>query len=758
MTSNFSSRAPVASAPMMAAIAWLLVSTSVHAEEQIEEVIVTAQKREQSLQDVGVSVTAMTADQIKSMGFGDATDIVRLAPGVVFASTSSGGLLASLSVRGVAQADYSPNQESPNSIYIDDIYVSSPGAAGFATYDLQRIEVLRGPQGTLYGRNSTGGLAHFITAKPTREFEGYAEGGFGDFNQYWFEGAVSGPLSDRVRARLSGRYEKADGWWKNEMPGGKDTFETDVIGLRGHIDFDVTDELLARVSLSYDERPQTRQGTYKPEVYYVPDGSNLPAPLSPDLDFYGTGPGNDLVGYRDTYGKGPVGAFNDIGSLKNKRVAPSLMLQWTRGTFALTSLTNYTDFSLDYPREDCDGGPVDYCQALQTQDLHQWSQELRATGESGPVVWTGGLYFLHIDNDILSGFEFPLLTGSDFAFKDSNPIHQKTTTWASFGQFEWKATDRLRFTAGLRLTHDRKTIDSKVYFSELGNGSSGGTGSTVFDPPLLVYDFSKATVGSLARSEKSLWSGKLQVDYLLQENKLLYASVSRGVKGSGFNTNIAAGLSNEETPFGSESVLAYEIGGKFDLLKRRLRLNSSFYYYDYSDFQGFGFNGIQGVVGNYDAKFYGGETEVLASLPSDILLGIGAGYSHSRLQDIPTIYAGMVDQESVLAPNWTVNGRISKGFNLGSGHLRLQWNFDYIGERYASVDNNPATFLTGSTVHNARITYDLEEQGLEIAAFVNNVTDENREVFRYDFVVTGGYSMLSYAKPRWWGVSVRKRL
>ncbi|MBL8268889.1 TonB-dependent receptor, partial [Steroidobacter sp.] len=659
------------------------------------------------------------------------------------------------SVRGISQSDTSPQSEPPNGVYIDEIYVSSPGAAGFSLYDVSRIEVLRGPQGTLFGRNSTGGLAHFMTARPTSTWAGYVEAGFGSYSQRFFEGALGGPLSDRVRFRLSARGEEADGWWENRAPGGKDAFNKKFWGARGQLEADVTEDLTARVSISYDANPRTRQGTYKAQNFYI-DANGQPAPLPATLDAYGTGPGNDLFGNRDSYGAGSVGAFNNSGFLENRRASTTLALQWKRGSTTFTSLTNLTNFSFDYGPEDLDGSPVPYVQAPLTQDMQQRSQELRATGVSGNLTWTTGLYYLHIDQDVSAGFTFPALSGSDFAYDAFNLIAQRTKSYAAFGQAEWVLGDQLRLTFGARYTEDEKRYDSKAYFRELGNGFEGGVGSTVFDPPLLAADFSTATVGNVANQKEGLWSGKLQLDYMPSDGKLLYAGISRGVKGAGFNTNLSATLPNEQTPFGSEVVTAYEVGTKFDLFDRRLRFNSSVFLYDYDDFQGYAYVGTQGLVANYDGTFYGAEVEAIASLPGDVRANLGASYIHTELKDVPTVYSGVREQRANLAPEWVVNGSLQKSVEVGSGTLKLQWSFDYLSDRYASVDNNAASLLKGSFQHDARIAYELGKRGLELAVFVKNISDENREVFVYDLITTGGYRMISYAPPRWWGASIRQ--
>ena len=723
--------------------------------DALSDIVVTAQKREQNLQDVGVAVSALGSETLSSLGITDAKDIARAMPGVVFDSTASGGVNANLTVRGVSQSDFSSTQESPNSIYIDEVYLSSPNSAAFPLYDLERIEVLRGPQGTLFGRASSGGLASFITKKPGNQFGGYAEIGYSRFNTFYAEAGLGGPISDRVRYRLSGKTEHGDGWFRNLNPGGKDTFEKKFYGIRGQIEADLSDALTARVSVSYDRSPRHLEGLYKSINYYIDPATGAPTPLPATLDFYGTGPGNDFAGYRDPNPDAQTGSFNNVGFLSNERFSPTLNLQWDLGRATITSITNYTKFEYAY-NEDCDGGPVDFCNFPLGQSLNQWSQELRVNGSTGALTYTAGLYYLNIKQEVYQAFSFPALSGSDFAFNDINPVAQRGESYAIFGQVEYDLSDKLKATLGLRYTHDKKVVDSKVFFNELGNGYSGGTGTTVFTPPLLIYDFSTATVGALATAKANLWSGKFQLDYKPNDNALVYASISRGAKGPGFNTNVSGNLTNAETPFGSESLWAYEAGVKLDLLDRRLRFNSSVFYYDYSDFQGFAFNGLQGVVGNYNGYFYGGEVELVAKLGGGLTANLGAAYLKSKLRNIPTARNGVIDQESILAPRWTVNGAINKKFAIGANSLNINWSFDFVDDRFASIDNNAATAVKGSFVHNARVSYNLEAAGVEVAAFVNNISDVDRENFSYDLLTSTGSVIKSFAKPRWWGFSIRK--
>lgn len=719
------------------------------------DIVVTAQRREQRLQDVGVSVTALNGDMLRQLGVADSKDISKIAPGVVFDSSAGGSVNALLTIRGVSQSDFSYNQEAPNSIYIDEVYNFSVASASFGMFDLDRVEILRGPQGTLFGRASSGGLANFVTKRPTDHFDAYGEAGYGSYNDFYAEGAVGGPLSDHVRARIAGKFERADGWFKNVMPGGQDTFEQRYFAIRAQLEADLTSNLKARLQFEYGKNPRHNEGVYKPEAFYVDPITHQPAPLPANVDAYGTGPGNDRYGYRDTIRNGQTGSFNNNGFLKRERVVPTLYLTWDAGNATVSSVTNYTHFRLDYS-EDCDGTPIKACEFPTVSTVKQWSQELRVNGKSGRLNYTAGLYYLNIDVGAMTSYNIPVLSGTDFGFSDTNVIKQKSNTFALFGQLEYDLTDRLKLTTGLRWTRETKDFDSKLYYNELGNGYSGTTGDNVYNPPLLSYDFSPATVGSLAKSKASMWSGKLGLDFKVTPDSLLYMSFSRGVKGPGFNTNVGGTLTREETPFRKETIYAYEAGSKNKLFDGHLILNAAVFYYDYHGFQGFAFSGLQSAVSNYDGHFYGGELEFKAKLPAGFDATFGTAYLESKLKNVPTMYNGIRDQQSIQAPRWTVNGVLSKTIDIGSNELVASWSFDYLDKRYASVDNNRATLLPASFVHNARIAYRMPDKGLELSAFVNNISDVDRENFVYDYLAFTGSVIKSYAKPRWWGVAIHK--
>jgi iron complex outermembrane receptor protein len=701
----------------------------------VQDIVVTAQRRDQRLQDVGVSVTALSNDTLRALGVVDSRDLVKAAPGVQLESTAGGGVNAFLTIRGISQSDYSANQESPNSIYLDEVYLSSPNAAAFTMYDLQRVEILRGPQGTLFGRASSGGLANFITARPGKTWSGYAEMGYSSFNNVWAEAAVGGPLSDRVRFRVAGRVENADGWFENGLPGAKASYEKKFAGIRGQFEADLTDRLTARLSVSYDRNPEHREGAYR-RVAYAYDANGQPY-FTPDKPVASTG-------YVNTYTKFNKSDFTDVGRLSNERFSPTLYLTYDLGGATLSSISNYTKFKFQY-QEDCDGAPINFCFFGYGQNLDQYSQELRVNGKTGGLTYTAGAYYLKIDQVMPQFFKYPVYSGTPYGFSDTNIVKQNQDSWALFGQLEYKLTDKLGVTGGLRYTHETKDFDSKAYLQEYG---------VIYDPEILYSDFSKATVGALAHKSEGLWTGKVQLDYKPSDHTLIYAGVSRGAKPGGFNTNLSLAIPDKLVPFKSEHLWAYEGGLKTQMLDNHLRVNASGFYYDYTNFQGFTFITPQSFVGNYSGYFYGGELEVTAVPVTNLDLSLAASYLKTKLRNVGTQDNGIQDQESIMAPRWTVYGQVTKSFDLSFGKLALNWNGNYLASRYASIDNSPMNRLPAVFMHSARATLSLDSQKLEFSVFINNISNKAK----IGWVQRGSDGVIyAYDKPRWIGGSIRKK-
>ena len=732
----------------------------------VAEITVTAQRREQKLQDVGLSITAIGSKDLLKMGIVTSSDLSKVAPGVSLESANGGGVNANLSIRGITQTDFSPSQESPNSLYIDDIYLSSPNEGAFTLYDLNHVEVLRGPQGTLFGRASSGGLVNFLTTRPSKDWNGYFDVGYSSYNDVYAEAAVGGPISDTVRFRLAGRGERADGYVHN-ISGGPDAKESRFYGVRGQIEADLTPNFNARLEVSYDANPKHRDGNYVLFPTQGVPGTGAQPVFLPITTPYG-GPSGPYVLKQTPWHS----AFNDLNRLQNHRFSTSLYLTADLGAAKISSITNYTKFGFTYS-EDCDGTPINICNYGYSQNLDQFSQELRLNGKTSNLEYTAGLFYLRTRQTAPQTFVYPDLSGTQYAYNVSNFVHQAVDSWALFGQAEYKFTDKLKLTAGVRYTHEIKSFSSDVFFNELGGLYTGGDPIT---SATQLYSFNSAGAfdilgntadGSLSRHSEGLWTGKIQLDYKPVREVLLYAGVSRGAKAAGFNTNAGGFLLVPQTPFRSEYLYAYEIGEKSQLLDNKLRLNLSGFYYDYHHYQGYAFQGLQSVVGNYDGYFTGGEFEIVLAPTPDLDISLSGTVLRTRLRGVQSTYqpAGTLSvEQSTMAPHETIYGSITKRFELPFGTLSATWDGNYIGSRYASIDNNALTYIPSAFEHNARLTLEVKDKGLTFSLFVNNISNKYKVVFANDATTANtwnpsagiGWQLRNYDKPRWIGGSIRK--
>lgn len=729
--------------------------------QTMDEIIVTAQKREQSLQDVGIAVSALNADSLREAGVTSALNLAQTLPSMQFNSASGGNYGMQLTIRGIAQSDYSPHQESPNSMYVDDIYISSILAQSSQMFDLERVEALRGPQGTLFGRNSTGGLVNFITKRPTEETTGYLDATVGDYSTVRVEGAMGGALSDSVRVRVSGLYAKNDGVFENRLAGVDDIGELDFYGIRGQLEFDLTEKLTALFRITYLDDDDTDGFYGHGASYFGADGR--PTPLPANLDYWGTGPGNDAQGYRSPY-TGPEAENAVVGFLKRDITTPTLVLTWDLDDMQLTSITSYTTMDFDFD-ESCSGAPQWTCRDPFSQELSQWSEEIRLTGGDVDFTWVAGIYALGIETENRGAFSSPYYAGGDFAYDVFNNLDQRTNTFAIFGQGEWKLAEQWRGILGVRVTRDEKEISSQAYINEIGDFDLTTTDpSTVFDPPIFApdpitgdpYNFSEATVGDLATHEDTDVSGKLQLDYLPSEDLLVYANISRGIKNAGFSGNAGATTTIAGTPFDKEQVWAYEIGEKWSLLEDRLRLNGAVYYYDYKDYQGFQNDttiGVTPFVVNADATFTGVEFEIQARPIDGLDVRASANWSDSEVKDVQISTGQILDQEAADAPEWVANWLIRYAFPVGSGELALQYSGDFIDDKFHSIDNAPTLRVDGSTGHNVRLSYALDNW--DIAVYATNFTDEDRQQSAYDLTASYGNYITTWSPPRQVGLSAR---
>lgn len=701
------------------------VSTHTSAESLLlEEVIVSAQKRDQSLQDVGISITSFTGGQIRELGMTNTADIVFQTPSLNTLSFSQS--LTVFNIRGISQNEFADHFEAPVAVFVDEAYVSAQGAVDAQLFDLERVEVLRGPQGTLFGRNATGGLVHLISRAPTEGFEGYGELTIAEHDQVKFEGAVGGPLSDKLLGRLSFATNHMDGYIDNR--GGQDHGDVENYSYRGQLLFKASEDLKVLVNVHGVESEDTGAGYEHSALFANADGLGEEVPGN--VDFYGTCPGCDSQGYRDTDGDVHATDHDNPGFFDRSTTGVTGKITWDRDTFTLTSITDYLEMEKQF-QSDSDASPFDIATFFTTQDFEQISQELRLNGETNRVNWVLGAYYLNIDTEQTTdaGVFGAFQTGADYTVD--------TESWAIFGQAEYNLTPQWSITAGLRYTEDSKEMDY------VRNGTGIFAGPEFFD----------TTVSPNAKLDFENVSAKLQLDWRPTDDVMIYASLNRGHKGGSFAAPLFPPVNPAIVPHDEEVLMAYELGIKATLLDGRAQLNTSAFYYDYDDYQASSFANLSQSIFNVDATIKGFEIEFLANPFDglDISLGISSLDGEAKNVELPT--GQQVDRDMPQSPDLAINGIVRYTWSAFSGELAAQFDYKYSDDFNFYVLNQPATQEDDYFVGNVRLAYTTADEKWTGAIFVNNVTDVEYRVYAQD-VSDLGVGINLFAPPKWVGASI----
>jgi len=346
----------------------------------LEEVVVTATRKAVNLQDTGISVSAFSGAELEQLNITDTDMLTLVTPGLMFQNGGGSPLVGLVSIRGVSQNDFAGHIESPNAMYVDEVYQPSVSTNSMKMFDLERVEVLRGPQGTLFGRNATGGLIHLITNKPTDEFEGYLDVSAGDFSSYTAEGAVSGPITDDISGRLALYHSESKGYIGNSI--GPDQVADDTDAARAHIRIEPSDRLNILLSGDY----------YRTDTDNVGGAHSQGALVDPvtGLGYNVPGINNTVTGYVQSSSDIYNGAYDQPGYLDRKSYNLVANIAYDFDQLRLVSLSNYNNVNSNY-LEDNDLSPYPFIDFLQTGDSDAFSQELRLEQLEGATRWTTGL-------------------------------------------------------------------------------------------------------------------------------------------------------------------------------------------------------------------------------------------------------------------------------------------------------------------------------------------------------------------------------
>ena len=805
----------------------------------LEEVIVTAQKREQSIQDVGIAITAFSGDQLSALGVNESTEIVAMAPGV-HVSASSAGQTRQFTIRGVTQNDFSDHAEAPNAVYIDEGYLASPQSQVFAAFDLERVEILKGPQGTLFGRNATGGLVHFVTRKPTDEFEAYAEAQYGEENQVRVEGAINGAVTDNLKLRLSGMYNRHDDiinniypfgeavnpdtagppWFGSTSGGGPtDFWNDDQYALRGQALWVINDDAEFLVS-GYYAYQQPASGPYQGaattpictldpatggcalhvgSIFTIDDPQNcegideatggcLPGGIGLlDGEFAGGIPGFaapedglrpctgcDLYGYRDPDGEDFDTSTDHIRDDYNryKTHGVTAKLTWDLGNMTLTSVSHYIHNDKRQSL-DVDSSPVAQLIVMNNQDTSSVTQELRLNGETDRYRWVVGAYYLWIDAGYNQGLAnsaggpmtttlfpiIPIFTGgvpTPVPPLEADTIATlKTNSYSLFGQIDYDINEQWTIILGIRGIQEEKDFDfTNAFYINVDDATFDG-----FDPANL-FPFIPGYAPFSDTTSNTLWTGKVQLDFKPNEDWLIYGSVNRGVKAGSFNAPLNDGaprLSDDQFGYDEEVLLAFEVGFKTTLFDGTTRFNGAAYYYDYTDYQAFLFQGSAGAIFNNDANYKGVEFELQTNPFPGFDFIATASYIDPEIEGLAVANGVFRDVEPTFTPNVQLSGLARYEFQQDyfNGRVAIQMDANYASSAFHNIRNYDSQRMDDYILGNARVSWNSNDGVWEAQAFVTNLADERYKITGFDLSTLCGCSEEAYGRPRWWGIKVR---
>jgi iron complex outermembrane recepter protein len=746
-----------------AAVIGMLTALAARAEnppadiEGIQEIVVTAEKRSETLQSVPVSVTALTSGQLAQLKLDSPSDLVTQVPNLqVNGIVGEGSPLFSL--RGVSMFDYSLNQSSPVASYIDEVYKGNFTLFGVELYDLERVEVLRGPQGTLYGKNTTGGAINFITHKPGFDTEGDIKVGAGNYNRREAEGDFQTALiPERVAVRFAFTYTKVDGFIQNVRPGSPDLEGVDQYGVRLSLLYKATDDL--EFTLRFSKSMQD------PQNYAIIDG-RIPAPSSANPGGVG------FTGYfrtqDGTYTGVPLTNYQIAQNYTPRRrqdnEAVALTGEWTVSpTNKFTSITSWDEGSLFNP-EGTDGAPYDIWKIPYVGKTRQVTQDLRltSTGDSA-LRYIVGAYYQHeiifnsTENQIFTdpsfntyndyrdcaassfgpGAGYNIGTNINLGCDYFNSFDQIRNSWAAYTDDSYKLADWITLRAGLRYNHDNGAqknaldqlrgsdqvpIANLGFFSQQPNGTYGPTLALPGSP-----DYSALV--NQTRSQflhNTAVTGRAGADFTLTSDALLYVNYSRGYRSAAFNAQFLF-TPGDLTTVKPETLDSYEAGFKTSWLNHRVQVDGAVFRYQYKDQQIINVypTGQQPLINLGKSKIDGGELEVVTRPVRSLTLRASAGFLHSVVQD-GVLATGSIDgQQLPYAPH--VSGTVAmdwEAWQVAAAKINLHLDMNYDSKQFLALPNEDAISQGGYSLLNGRLSLLSGDDKWDIGVWGRNIADK----------------------------------
>ncbi len=741
----------------------LLLSTPLNAQEtsekvyELEKVVVTATKREDSLQEIPVSVTALDGETLNDLGFWDSDNIAAQVPNLQWRS-DFGTSSPTIFLRGIGNISFHTNAIGSVGVYNDGVYQGSNIVQGFPLFDLERVEVLRGSQGTVFGRNTTGGLVNFISRKPDvlDGYNGRVAASYGSFDLRLVDAAIGFPINETTAGRLAFVYRAQDGIFNNvnSSSGFDEAGNPDVKAFRAQLRYQPHESLDVLLNVhglhnNSDLRPYKQVGVV------------CPTGVKPGLGSACT----DYLGQRDS-----PDFHESLDNLKThdelNALGGNLQQDWHLGDYILTSISAFDHAELER-FEDTDHQPSSQFHSSHNSKVDFWSQELRiATNNDSPTQWLAGLYYAQDKLDQWEAFDTNdlfnvanpgagVLFGTPVPEGVASKIHQETQSFAIFAELTHAFSKRWELTAGVRLTYDERNVDIEALGWDASTTRNQFISETTARELILFNTIPRKNV-------KKSWlepSGKLALSYAIDDDQRIYVTGSRGFKGGEFNGG-ALFDSAEANLTDPEFVTGFELGYKSRLLNGRLQFNASAFYMEYDDQQVFILASrelpLQALANAGGSEIKGIEAELHWLLGESWSFQLGVGYLDARFSDFidPLNPANNFSgNRLVQAPEWSVNGLVQYDWPFELGLIRAQTDFFWASKRFFTTDNNENLTQEAYGIVNSRLAFISPDHKYEAAIWVKNLLDKDYFTGGFD-VEAFGFNGFQVGDPRTIGLTL----
>jgi iron complex outermembrane receptor protein len=700
--------------------------------DDLEQIIVTAQRRSERLQDVPMAITSLGEAALQRAPITNISDLQTSVPSLNVSPRNGSGVVA---IRGIGYDVVTAGADGSVAIHNDGVYQSRPAAALTSLYDVERIEVARGPQGTLYGRNATGGAINIISNKPTSSFEGYLGASYGNYNAMSFEGAISGPVAgDRLSARVAAKLEQRDGWGTN-LFNGKDVDDVESQAIRAMLDFRPIDTVSFLLTGEYFQRDDNANALHF-------DGCVTPVCNA-----------NAAINRGFLLPANPRNVDQDAQALyAPEQYGVSLTTRVELPFADLTAISGYTD-GKSYFFGDFDGTAQLGSFVTREENYHTFSQELQLGRSGGKVDWIVGAFFFDEQNFARTNAHFPpfLAPALSRVFQGGT---LDTSAYAAFGELSYHITPELTVTVGGRYSDERKHLEDEYAFTNGPVNMVARQAAPTADVPCVTCR------GLPERVKFDAFTPKFGVQYQFSSDQMIYFTAQKGFKSGGF----AVG---QVTPsFAPETIWSYEAGLKADWFGRTLTTNLAVYHYDYKDLQVGQVVGVGTIITNAgSAQIDGVEAEFRLRAGSHISFDGFGSYNHARFSSYtsanPAINIAVpLDLSGNLlsnAPEWT--GKIGAEYSSDAfgGSLTLRGEMFTSSRVYFSPFNNLTNSQDSYTLFNASLRYE-GPNDWSTSLFANNITDE---LVTAGTIVSsnavGGFISAQYLPPRMYGIRITKQ-